>query len=617
MKKILTLFAVTSLILLSGCKDNTVVGQTEEPEISTETTLSLPYEGGTFEISYEILNPYEYGRISAGLAGECGWMRGFTVDEENSVVKFTADANETWEERTGTVVLRYYYGDGNSVSAEISVVQAAPVKVTYDYDFDMPMISGSYYGTQYGVNGEHSYYTWVHNEPFESGESVIGGAYYLFDMYAGAPADENAPLPPEGRYTLGTPGSTAEMTFTSEYSRAFETDIEGNTIFDVTFSEGEVNISYQGNDMILDAFLTDMDGKTHHVTYTGPAEYRVSAGGGGGVTVVEEDIDVQATIAAATYIDGDGSTMRVRVNLTDMALDYDGYVVPPGNVLWIESVMPYNEEGNVVLGVYEVSSSAGAEFTLYPGEMYKGMIAAGTYIANYDNMGMEADGLISSGTMTVSETGGGLSITCDFVTAQGYKITGSWSGSMTITGMPGAISTLTGDYEMDLSGAVAEAYNYGDNYATGGNNWMLYIDANGGTDNFQVDFVTEFADMSSGIPSGTYTASSGYYPNPGEFLYGYLGMDGYLYGTMYYGGMASNGYVTDYAPAMSGEVVLVNKGDGTYNITVDVTDDLGNNVTGKWSGPIELIDDSASYMPARRSYRAEGEKSLCFYMKNV
>ena len=80
---------------------------------------------------------------------------------------------------------------------------------------------------------------------------------------------------------------------------------------------------------------------------------------------------------------------------------------------------------------------------------------------------------------------------------------------MLVQEMPGPLSTLTGDYTLDLTGAMAEATYYGDYYGTGGGNWMINIEPSGDTgDALAVDFAVEGLDYSAGIPTGTYTAAA-------------------------------------------------------------------------------------------------------------
>ena len=70
--------------------------------------------------------------------------------------------------------------------------------------------------------------------------------------------------------------------------------------------------------------------------------------------------------------------------------------------------------------------------------------------------------------MTITGGGDSYTVTCDLVTAEGCNVTASYTGSIALTDSSGetgdAVSTLTGDYTLDLDGATAEASFYGDYY---------------------------------------------------------------------------------------------------------------------------------------------------------
>ena len=50
-----------------------------------------------------------------------------------------------------------------------------------------------------------------------------------------------------------------------------------------------------------------------------------------------------------------------------------------------------------------------------------------------------------------------------------------------------------------------------------------------------------------------------------------------------------NGYVNQFAPATEGDLVIVNNGDGTYQLTFSFLDDLGHTWDGTWSGTISPV----------------------------
>lgn len=587
-----------SLTLFTACEkpidpEPTPTPGGEDPVLELaggNVNLTVPAEGGNQSVSYAITNPVDGGKIEAKSAES--WINGFNYDTENQIV-FNVDPNEVPEARSSLLTVTYTYGDGLSVKKELNVIQNAGV--AYDYEYEMTVFSGTYYGDQYGVNGEHNYYTWLSDMPFADGYTQPGGTYYLFDIFGPACDNASAPTIPAGTYVLGEWEATAEWTFTPDYSKAVRYN-ESSQEWGATFEDGTLTVSYDGENVVMEAFLTDTEGKLHHITYTGVGvlESDVPVDPGFGA-----DLDFTASFGIAQYAADDGGfVMEVLFQFTDMEIGDDGYVIPPGTLLAVDAVMPFDEEGNIATGTYTVSEDL-TEFTVYPGADFFGLMYYGTYAQNFVSDSEGYISLVTDGTMEITGGNGNYTIKCNFIGSDGYKITCTWSGEMVVEGMPGPISTLTGDYTLDLEGASATGVFWGDYYGTGGNNWTLQVLPTTGPDGFIADFVSAAGDMSDGIPSGTYTASASGYPVPGEYLQGYLSGSN-LGGTMYIGGFTEEGYVSAFAPATSGDMIITNNGDGTYTFAFSFVDDLGYNWDGEWTGSI-AIEDGSSASQANRT----------------
>lgn len=578
--------AMATMFLVNGCQKPSV----DSPTLKLgETEFIVTADGGSVSVPFELTNASDGAVVSVKPSAEYDWVAVTSVGE--TAIELTVAKNETTSQRNAEFTVSY---PGASADAKFSVMQAAgePAPV-YDYDWAMANFSATWYGDQFGLNGEHNYYTWLSDLPFIDGYTQAGGTYYLFDIYGPAPSDESTPMIPAGTYTLGEYGATAEWTFSPDYSKAVRYN-EAGLEWTVSYQEGTLVVSYEGTTLTMDVVLTDTEGKSHHLTYTGEGvcasdvsedvpDEPVDPGFG-------DDLSFTPTFANASYYDGDGTLMEVMLNFTDMSFDSEGYLLPPGTYLAVDAIMPYDEDGKIAAGTYEVvdGSAAAAPYTVYPGEDFYGMLYFGTYAQNAVSDSEVYTSLITGGTMEIEGSDGYYTITCDFVGSDGYKISCSWSGNMAVEGMPGPISTLEGDYTLNLEGTVGEAVCYGDFYGTGGNNWMLQIlptSPTEGVDGFLADFVTESGDIADGIPSGTFTVSDN--PGPGEFYPGYMSGTS-LGGTMYVGGFDADGYVYEYAPAMSGEMSITNNGDGTYYLSFDFIDDKGNAWDGEWTGTIDL-----------------------------
>lgn len=148
----------------------------------------------------------------------------------------------------------------------------------------------------------------------------------------------------------------------------------------------------------------------------------------------------------------------------------------------------------------------------------------------------------------------------------------------------GELSTLTDDYEVDLSGHVLIYCAYGDYYSTGINNYTFAIWPNDYVGDFvQFDVMTSATD--DALFSGVYDCgdeSSTY-----SFLRGYIFVEdnsGYMNGSWYY---KDDGVTM--APFVGGELSVECNADGTASVEFAVLDDKGNTITGSWRGQMTEI----------------------------
>lgn len=604
MKKYLLLLLVALVPVLSGCEKkpdvNTIL---PEIDLGKLVNLPVPMEGGETVVEYRIENPVEGGTISAEPTEN--WLGGFNYDTPGRIV-FNVDENTADEDRSSIVTIVYTYGENESVTAQINVIQAS-----YDYVTDCGFMSGTYYGTRYGMEGEHNYYTILSDMEYDGG-AMPGGSYYAFDLYnASAPENQDNPLPAAGTYVLGEPGFTADMTFAPDNTEALRTSADGEDVFDVGFTEGALTISYDGGVMLAEASLTDENGMRHYLTYVGTPEYDNASGGNGGDAVLDRDIDMEASQGAAVYVSGEeGGLMEVQLTFTDMEVDFFGYVVPPGSILNVDVFMHYDESGNIATGKYTLVGSDVSmpeAMSIYPGEYldYMGVtMAMGTYVTYIDESENVFEGLVVDGEMTVSGQPGSYAVTCTFTTAEGYSVECSYNGALEVTGFPGPYSTLTDDYTLDLEGASGSAQFWGDYYGNGTGNWIVVLES--AMDVVQLELITEEVDFNAGLTSAVYTPSvDPVNPAPGEYVTGYLDGD-YLMGTNYMETL--EGLIVGCAPAVSGDLGITNNGDDTYTISFAFTDDLGHVWDGEWTGILDF--SNRSYAPERTFCRKSGEVSV-------
>ena len=229
----------------------------EEPvptiTIATEGPLTLAADGGSYTIAYEITDPTEDGSISAD-AGDAGWITDINCDTEG-VITFSVAANDTDGERQATITVTYTYNGTETVSESIDAVQEANEPPVQGYDFEYEMIYLNI--INYGGTPCNYYITMSDTEG-----DAYGTARYVLDIYA----NSDTSMPPAGTYTMTANGGE-DMTASSGYSSTRIEDESGNVIVNCKLAEGTITITYEGDTMIMDAVLTDVEGNTHHVTY--------------------------------------------------------------------------------------------------------------------------------------------------------------------------------------------------------------------------------------------------------------------------------------------------------------------------------------------------------------
>ena len=544
--------------------------------LATGETMVVPAEGGRLSISYGVLNAVADGSITA--SSDADWMSGPEYTSGTSL-EFVLEPNSQTQNRSSVITLRYRYGGGGSeVEAQMNVIQSAAGHVLEATEF-----SGIYYDTLFGKNGEYNYYIWLSDKPSVDNYPQAGGTYYLFDIYSTAPENPAAPLPPAGTYTLGKAGETSEMTFSNK-SHGFATTEDGSQyIFNSSFKAGTLTVDMDGDNIVMQAELTDKDGAFHLVTYYGPARCSIYEEEPEDPGVIG-DVDIRATYAEALYYGGDASVMQVQFAFTDMKVDEFGAPTPPGSILTLVTYMPFDADGRIDDGVYEVTASAGDEFSIEAGKwLVDGIWATGSYVTVMNGEGT-AYGLVSDGVMEVSVNSGVCDIECSLTMDNGNSISCVWSGPLEVFGVPGPFSTLTGDYTLDLSGADNLAAYYGDYYGNGTAQWRIQLVAPSG-DGVDIELVAEGSPFAEGLPEGVYTASASSVPEPGHYVPGSMSMlDGALSGTLYLGDKDSMGQYTSYAPAVSGDLDIRRLEGGEYSISFVFTDDRGNVWDGQWAG---------------------------------
>lgn len=245
-------------LVLSGCEKPEPPAPDPELNMVSQTVQAV-YEGGEYEIAYTLDNPVEGCEIEP--VPEVDWIGGFDFSQEGKIA-FTVEANFSKEQREGSIVVSYDYGDGLFQRGRVNVVQDG---CPYDYIFNATKAFGSYY------EGDGDYYTYLSDLGVdEEGYPLAGGTYYLFDIYVSTPYSGSGDVAaPEGTYVFSEDGDDY---VSLDYSEWFKMDDSGSD-YEVSgsYESGTLTISKDDSgNWVYRAELTDDEGRTHLVLYTGP-----------------------------------------------------------------------------------------------------------------------------------------------------------------------------------------------------------------------------------------------------------------------------------------------------------------------------------------------------------
>ena len=586
-------------ILTASCRP---VEKADPPKlfITTESPLKVSAKGGDVTFAYSLENPDKGGELSAKSVGDCDWITAFDSKSKTGVVRVTVEANEAEEARTATIVLTYSYEADKTIEDRIDLEQAAahndnpddpdedpdnpddpdnPV-VPEDIILNASVFVGKYYGSWMSGNGTHLFETTLSSDADPAKDSLA----YTFTIVSDAPADMNAPLPVSASYSLGADGEYTAGTFVSASCTRLHADGSNETI---AFETGIIVFSSDDNGASFNAELTDTDGVKHIVTYTASelsyADYSQNPD--------DEKLSKDLTFNATQY------KARVKSKSNGLSLVAMEFVDnEQGVTMFVEAYMTVPEEG-IAPGEYIVSSDDRA-MSIIPGSF--GPTVSGTYAQYTYNMedgeSIVVIGAIGSGTMTVGErieetslNNGKQTIEFDLTTSEGYSVKGSFEGRISVQSL--GFSTLTSDRTVNLQNATATIENKksldASIWDTGSSTaWELIVASPDGGDAIRFHIAANKGNVNNGIPSGSYKVqSSNSSVDNGEYVKGTMSSD-MLKGSYFYSGYTSNGLPKEYAPAISGDLVIENSGNNNYNISFSITDDKEYIWSGAWNGTI-------------------------------
>ena len=107
--------------------------------------------------------------------------------------------------------------------------------------------------------------------------------------------------------------------------------------------------------------------------------------------------------------------MQINIQLTDMPLEGSS-LIPPGSVLVLELIMPFDDSGNPATGTYTINETSN-DFAALPGSYidFMGYIYyTGCYVQYTDANYSQKTGLMMEGEVQIDPSGNGFLISCSF-----------------------------------------------------------------------------------------------------------------------------------------------------------------------------------------------------------
>lgn len=411
--------AVLLCLLLTNC-DRDQVSDEKTPQIQIlNETVTVPADGGSAAVNYIIQNPVVGGTLET--TTEEKWIH--VIEDTGNRINFSVEPYMEKENRSTLITLTYKY-NGNEVSSSANIIQEAS-KV--DYRFNAPNLFGNYYGPDMSI-----FHIYLSDKTSSDGYFAPDGTYYFFDVHTGDIPESNggtAVFLPEGEYVLG---SNQDHYFSSQYSRWYKVDANGINYADgnIGFSSGIMTVKRDGDIYFYSAELTDMNGKTHTVSYSGPGEIK--------------DLTPQAN-----------STLREDYTIPfrhqQCSVQYIGDEYGIGTARWTVLIQNDNGEGDVVqfelyadisitpdqgmpTGEY-TAAMTGQSGTFFPGYFYDPetdeFVGAWWWVVNNGDIGYERAPFMDNSKITITDNGDGkysIAFDCldDFDPQN--RITGTWTG---------------------------------------------------------------------------------------------------------------------------------------------------------------------------------------------
>lgn len=464
-----------------------------------------------------------------------------------------------------------------------------------------------------------------------TGELYAPNAYVLYlSLYA---APNGGTSLPEGVYTKGD--GTKPLTYDAEYTYIAVTNAQNEVKSRVPIvTDIEVTCPAQNQRMII--VTATVGGKEQKFRFRGTLSFSNTEQTTDIYHQLTHDVNTTFTGAQAWYYGNlyQANTGNMELRLYDCdfnhesgAMEGEGYAI---KLSLFGPLFANPAEAVITPGHYTMARNF-MRNTWFPGMEinYIGMVVPfGTFLQEHRNdpsFGDDGFGYayITSGTIDIEELEGGVyRITLDLKSKTGYSVKGTYEGKIGVTDVSddkkgAVVSTLTQDLELSLDYIpVAHAFNNGVQYNTRSISVDIGFDGSPdpdlcdafveeemfsnsyGCDVFRMEFLVDPSEAY--LPEGTYQVMEENYSNyykPFRMRKGYF-TDGGITGTRWVHFAPNRFYIMDgHSPADLGSVSVERTGkvndkqQEIYTFYINIIDDAEFNITGKWTGPLDLRYD--------------------------
>lgn len=250
MRKIFIILAAA--LSFAACDNDSPTHDGIAPKLTLTSESSIWFEadGGEGVITYTLENSVKGVKLKATPSVE--WITDITVGDS---ITYLVAANDSEEDRRGTITVEY-----DKESFSVSIMQRANLDI--DVQFTGQYLDGSFYYDKVEGTDAYSYNLIISDKGMNhSGNLYDDASYYIFDLYAATPAENDVAVIPNGEYSLGIEKKAGIIN-------------DGNSYLTKTTSSGTTKLRYSKLRFVvsnnkIEAFITLENDEVHYVKYEG------------------------------------------------------------------------------------------------------------------------------------------------------------------------------------------------------------------------------------------------------------------------------------------------------------------------------------------------------------